>query len=73
MKLQLYAGPNVNIVRCSNRDSSLGDLYKMTLPEGEIEEESQTTAHKLLTSDLVVWTLRKSGQDWQSENIQKSE
>ena len=44
----------------------------MTLPEGSIEEESQTTAHKLLTSDLVVWTLQSSGLDLSSENIRKS-
>ena len=31
LKLQLCAGPNVNIVCCTNRDSSPRDLYIMTL------------------------------------------
>ena len=40
--------------------------------EHQNQEESQKTAHKLLTSDLVVWTLRRSGIDQWSGNVQKS-
>jgi hypothetical protein len=31
LKVQIFAGPNVNIVYCSNRNSSPCDLYKMSL------------------------------------------